>query len=215
VYDSNQLDYFFHAAKTLAIPLSPETIPQFQIYFQELLSWNEKVNLTRITKKKEVFLHHFIDSLMPERFIPPYSNVIDIGSGGGFPGIPLKIIRPDIIVRLVDSSIKKTFFQRHIIRTLELKGIAAVNRRVEDFTSSKKRCAVCIGRAFAPLPKFLCSSLNLMEPGGTIIAMKGPDFAHELKKTQKQLFQWGISVKHIEKFVIPYTKKKRAIIVFG
>jgi len=212
---NNSFDFFLQAAKKLSIPLSPKTIPQFQVYFQELLAWNNKVNLTRITKKKEVFINHFIDSLIPERFIPQESNLIDIGSGGGFPGIPLKIIRPDILVTLVDSSLKKIFFLRHIIRTLDLQGILALHERAGTVSSPNDFYGVCIGRAFASLPKYLSAALALKATNGIIIAMKGPNFYNELKIIERQLSQWGVSIKHLERFVLPYTNKKRTIIVFG
>ena len=210
----NSLNLFSQAAQKLGISLSPKTIPQFQTFFQELLIWNKKFNLTRITKEKEVFIDHFIDSLIPERFVPPKSTLIDIGSGGGFPGIPLKIVRPDIIVTLVDSSYKKVAFQRHIIRTLKLKNITGIHERIENISSLNKVYSVCIGRAFASLTKYLLIALSLKAPKGIIIAMKGPNYYKELGKIEKQLPQWGISIKNLEKFVLPYTKKRRTVIVF-
>ena len=207
------IDSFLQASKILGIPLLKKNIPQFQTYFEELLAWNSKVNLTRITSAKEVFVNHFIDSLIPERFIPQESSLIDIGSGGGFPGIPLKIIRPDLQVTLVDSSAKKNLFQRHIIRTLGLKDIGTLHARADQITPV--HCfEVCIARAFASLSKYLTTALSLKAPKGIIIAMKGPNFYNELKKVEKQLFRQEISIKNLEKFVLPFSKKRRTIIVF-
>ncbi len=210
-----QLDFFIQAAKKLDVTLSAKAVSLFHIYFQELLAWNKKINLTRTTNKKEVFLNHFVDSLIPKKFIPPDSTVLDIGSGAGFPGIPLKIIRPDISVTLLDSSFKKTFFQRHIIRLLNLKGIVAIHERAENVRSINKSYDVCIGKAFAPLPVFLSTALPLKAPEGIIIAMKGPRFGDELARVESQSFQQKISIKQIKTFVLPYTNKKRAILVFG
>jgi 16S rRNA (guanine527-N7)-methyltransferase len=215
VSSNTPFSFFFHAAEKLSIPLPSATLPHFQAYYRELRAWNKKVNLTAITEEKEVYIDHFIDSLIPEKFIRSQSTVIDLGSGGGFPGIPLKIVRPDIAVTLVDSSLKKTLFQRHIIRALGLKGIAAVHARTEELFPAKKRYDVCIGRAFAPLGRFLPAALALRAPNGIVIAMKGPNFLEELAPVEERLAEWEISIKLIEKFVLPSTKKRRVIIAFG
>lgn len=213
--NDTQFDFFLQAAKQLSIPLPPDSLLQFKFYFQELIAWNKKVNLTRITELREVFINHFIDSLIPERFMPEGSSVVDIGSGGGFPGIPLKIIRPDLSVTLVDSSLKKNLFQRYLIRTLRLKRIVSLRERAETLANSKGFYEVCIGRAFAPLSRFLPTAVALRASRGIIIAMKGPNFLKELKEVEPQLPHRGISIKHVEKFILPYTKKNRTVIVFG
>jgi len=207
--------FFFQAAEILSISLPSTTLPHFQVYYQELRAWNKKTNLTAITKEKEVYIDHFIDSLIPEKFIPPQSNIIDLGSGGGFPGIPLKILRPDIAVTLVDSSLKKTLFQRHVIRTLGLNRIVAVHARSEELCPANRLYDVCIGRAFAPLANFLSAARALRAPKGIIIAMKGPNYLKELAIIEHRLAEWDISIKRIERFVLPFTQKRRVIIVFG
>lgn len=205
---------FPQAAETLNIPLPSTALPHFQVYYQELRIWNKKVNLTAITKEEEVYVDHFIDSLIPEKFIPWESTVIDLGSGGGFPGIPLKIVRPDIAVTLVDSSLKKTLFQRHVIRALGLNGIEAIHTRTDELCPNRLY-DVCIGRAFAPLAGFLSAARALKAANGIIIAMKGPNFSKELVKIEHRLAEWDIPVKLIEKFFLPFTQKRRVIIVFG
>jgi 16S rRNA (guanine527-N7)-methyltransferase len=214
VSSTTPFSFFFQAAETLNIPLPSAALPHFQVYYQELRTWNKKVNLTAITKEEETYIDHFIDSLVPEKFIPPGSSVIDLGSGGGFPGIPLKIVRPDIAVTLVDSSLKKTLFQRHVIRALGLNRIAAVHARTDELCPNRLY-DVCIGRAFAPLVGFLSAAQALKAPNGIIIAMKGPNFSKELATVEHRLAEWDIPVKLIEKFVLPFTQKRRVIIVFG
>ena len=208
-------DFFLQASKKLNIPLSEEAGLQFQTYYQELITWNKKINLTRITEKKRFFIEHFIDSLIPERFIPSKSSLIDLGSGGGFPGLPLKIIRPDLSVTLVDSSLKKVMFLRYLIRLLSLRDIAVLQKRLKPHDFSTNRYDVCIGRAFASLEKFLPLAFAFKNPQGIIIAMKGPNFLNELKAAEPQLPLWGISLKQLKEFVLPFTNKQRAIIVFG
>jgi len=207
-------DFFLHACKKLTIPLSEEAGLQFETYYQELIAWNKKINLTRITEKKQVLIEHFIDSLIPERFIPLKSSLIDLGSGGGFPGLPLKIVRPDLSVTLVDSSLKKVLFLRYLIRLLNLHDIAVIQDRLKPHDSSGNRYDVCIGRAFTSLERFLPLALALKNPQGIIIAMKGPNFLNELKAVESQLPLWGISLKQLRKFTLPFTNKQRTIIIF-
>jgi len=208
-------DFFFQASKKLNIPLPEDADVQFEVYYQELIAWNKKINLTRITERKKVFIEHFIDSIIPENFVPSKSSLIDLGSGGGFPGLPLKIIRPDLSVTLVDSSLKKVLFLRHLVRLLKLQGIVVIQKRLENHGFSNNRYDICIGRAFAPLEKFLPLALTFRSPQGVIIAMKGPNFLNELKVVESQLSHWGISLKQIKEFTLPFTNKQRAIIVFG
>ena len=169
-------DFLFHASEKLTIPLSEDAVLKFEIYFQELIAWNKKTNLTRITERKKVFIEHFIDSLIPERCIPSKSSLVDLGSGGGFPGLPLKIIRPDLSVTLVDSSLKKVLFLRHLVRSFNLRDVAILQKRLEINEFSDHHYDVCIGRAFAPLKKFLPLAFALKNPQGIIIAMKGPNY---------------------------------------
>jgi 16S rRNA (guanine527-N7)-methyltransferase len=208
-------DFFLHASEKLNIPLAEEAGLQFETYYQELIAWNKKINLTRITERKRFFIEHFIDSLIPERFIPSKSSLIDLGSGGGFPGLPLKIIRPDLSVTLVDSSLKKVLFLRYLVRLLNLRDIVVLHKRLENNDFSDNRYDVCIGRAFSSLEKILPLTFALKNQQGIVIAMKGPNFLNELKAVEPQFLRWGISLKHLEKFVLPFTNKQRTIIVFG
>lgn len=208
-------DFFIQATEKLNIPLSEEAGLQFETYYQELIAWNKKINLTRITEKKRFFIEHFIDSLIPERFISSNSTLIDLGSGGGFPGLPLKIIRPDLSVTLVDSSLKKVLFLRYLVRLLNLRDIVVLQERLESHDFSDNQYDVCIGRAFSSLEKFLSLAFALKNPQGIVIAMKGPNFLNELKAVEPQLPLWGMSLKQLKEFVLPFTNKQRAIIVFG
>lgn len=215
VFPDQPFEYFFAAARALDIPLFPHNLPLFQKFFQELIAWNQKVNLTRITEEREVFVNHFIDSLIPARFMPRGAAVVDIGSGAGFPGIPLKICRPDLRVTLVDSSSKRVFFQRHVVRTLGLKHIVCAQERTEETACQRNRYDICIGRAFASLPKFLSAALPLRAERGTVIAMKGPRLPEELGLVSRELAGWGVGVRQVEEFVLPVTGRRRFVVLFG
>ncbi|MBN2466527.1 MAG: 16S rRNA (guanine(527)-N(7))-methyltransferase RsmG [Deltaproteobacteria bacterium] len=203
------------AAREVGTNLPPESASRVQLYFRELLAWNQKINLTGSADETVLLLDHFIDSLLPSKFIPLRSTLVDIGSGAGFPGIPLKIIRPDISVTLLDASLKKIVFLRHIVRTLDLKGVSTYHGRTEDCSREKRIFSVCIGKAFGPLSVFLPAALPLRTPGGVIIAMKGPNYKREVQLVESNFSQWSIALRQIEHFVLPSTNKKRAILVFG
>jgi len=212
----NILDYFWQAADKLNIPFNKNLLSQFEIYFQELVTWNKKINLTRITERKRVFIEHFLDSLVPQKFIPIGNNLVDLGSGGGFPGVPLKIIRPDLSITLIDSSLKKIVFLEHLIQLLGLSDIDVFHFRLSENQSPLNRSyRVCIGRALAPLKRFLALALPLKSPQGIIIAMKGPNFLKELKEANAFISANKISLVKVEEFILPLVHKKRAILVFN
>jgi 16S rRNA (guanine527-N7)-methyltransferase len=119
-------------AKAFGIDLVEKSVEAFDLYLRELLKWNEKMNLTAIRSEKGIILKHFLDSLSVFPHLPKISSLLDIGSGAGFPGIPLKMIQPPLEITLIDSVRKKVDFQNHVIRTLGLKGIEAIHGRVQD-----------------------------------------------------------------------------------
>jgi len=166
-------DIIINGAKIFDIQIGSKEAGQFSTHAGELIKWNSKTNLTAITDPLEVAVKHFLDSLAPASIIPAGSSMLDIGSGGGFPGIPLKIILPSLSVSLVDSSRKKISFLKHVIRTLGLEGINACQARVENLSENKERFDVVICRAFSSLDKFIESALPVLAENGIMIALKG------------------------------------------
>lgn len=147
----------------------------------ELLQWNRVTNLTTITDPLEMALKHYVDALAVAPWLGETARVLDAGSGGGFPGIPLKIVRPDLSVTMVDSVRKKISFLKHAIRSLGLNGIDAVHGRLEDLHllpdyRGKFDRVVC--RAFSSLKDFANMTLPFLSPGGCLLAMKGPRESH-------------------------------------
>ena len=120
--ETENKDLLVEGAKTFGIHLDGKAIEFFELYLKELLKWNQKINLTAIRSEKGIVLKHFLDSLSVYPYIPKTCSLLDIGSGAGFPGIPLKITQPNLEMTLIDSVRKKVDFQRHIIRMLGLKG---------------------------------------------------------------------------------------------
>lgn len=166
-------EIIINGAKYFDVKVGSKEAGQFSKHAGELIKWNSKTNLTTITDPFEVAVKHFLDSLASAGIIPPGSSMLDMGSGGGFPGIPLKIILPSLSVFLVDSSRKKVSFLKHVIRTLGLEGINAFQARVEDLSKNKERFDVVICRAFSSLDKFIESALPVLAENGIMIALKG------------------------------------------
>ena len=128
----------YEYSNEIGISLNEKQVKQFYDYMKLLLEWNEKINLTAITEPEEIILKHFIDSMTIAKYIEEGSNLIDVGTGAGFPGIPLKIIRKDIEVTLLDSLNKRINFLEEVIARLELNQIKAINSRVEVFGREKR-----------------------------------------------------------------------------
>ena len=174
--EAENKDLLIEGAKTFGIDLDEKAIQSFETYLEELLKWNRKINLTAIRSEKGIVLKHFLDSLSVHPYLPHGSVVLDIGSGAGFPGIPLKIIHPAIEVTLIDSVRKKVDFQRHIIRVLGLRGTEVIHGRVQDKEILRDfggRFDIILSRAFSDLETLLALSLPFLRKEGKVVAMKG------------------------------------------
>lgn len=180
-------------AKELDIEMRESDIKAFSVYLEELKKWNEKINLTSLRSDKDITIKHFLDSLTAARFLKDnnVSSLLDIGSGGGFPGIPLKIVMPELKVTLLEAIEKKVNFLKHVIRTLGLNNIEAIKGRAEDeeiIKAYKTSFDCVISRALSSIKDYI----NLAEPyikeKGIILAMKGPaekKLSSELDEYQK------------------------------
>jgi 16S rRNA (guanine527-N7)-methyltransferase len=163
-------------ARLLGIEISQKELGQFDIYLKELSEWNERTNLTAIKERSEVITKHFIDSLTLLQAIPAESrSFADIGSGAGFPGLPLKIMRPDLEMTLIEATSKKVEFLSHMIETLGLAGIQAVHGRAEEFAQMqeyREQFDMAAARAVAELSVLAEFALPFVKVGGTFIAQK-------------------------------------------
>jgi len=209
-------DILIEGAKTFRIHLDGKTIEAFELYLKELLKWNQKINLTAIRSEKGIVLKHFLDSLSVFPLLPKSSSILDIGSGAGFPGIPLKIIQPSLEVTLIDSVRKKVDFQRHIIRTLGLRGMEAIHGRVQDkkiLQSLGGRFDITLSRAFSDLRILLILSLPFLKERGLVIAMKGDVESDELRlvaETEGAQYRLQKTVS----LILPFSPFKRTILLF-
>lgn len=206
-------------ASELEISLSSSQIKKFELYLAELKEWNKKINLTALKTDRDIISKHFIDSLTPLTLIPSSSNILDIGSGAGFPGIPLKIVNPTFSMILVEARRKKVYFLRHIIRTLDLKGIQA-NHLYLDLTVAqgplfKEKFDVVISRAAFDLKMFLDLSFFLLKEKGLAIAMKGPQVGEEIKVVSRNSQFCAFNLINNLEMVLPLTRERRRLVVYS
>lgn len=201
--------------KQLDIELSNVQIEQFYNYMNILIEWNKVMNLTGITEPKEVIIKHFIDSLTVLNKIHKQSKIIDVGTGAGFPGIPIKIAFPETEVVLLDSLNKRINFLTEVIEKLQLKNIKTIHGRAEDYGKDKiyrEKYDIAIARAVAPLNILLEYLMPFVKVNGKCICMKGSNSEEEIKNSNNAIKVLGGRMLSKEEFFIPNTDIKRSII---
>lgn len=191
---------------------------KFIIYKDMIKEWNEKVNLTAITEDEEIIKKHFIDSIKSYRFEPLNNcrNLIDIGTGAGFPGIPLKIMRPDLEVVLLDSLNKRVNFLNEVIKRLGLTGIKAIHGRAEDYAREnnyRENFDVAISRAVANMSVLSELCIPFVKNGGYFVAMKGPSVDEEINEGKKAVEVLGGSIENIMEVDIEDTDLKHNLVI--
>lgn len=200
----------------LKIDFSMEQTEQFFEYMKMLIEWNEKINLTAITDPEEIILKHFIDSITILKEIKNNSNVVDIGTGAGFPGIPLSIMNPTLKITLVDSLNKRLIFLNEVVNKLNLKNIEIVHARAEEFGQNKKyreKFDVATSRAVANLTTLSEYLIPLVKVGEKVISMKATEAQQEIKDAQKAIEILGGTIEKIDKFKLPQSDIGRTIII--
>ena len=189
---------------------------QFEKYKDLLLEWNEKINLTAITEEDDIILKHFIDSMTILKHIDENRSIVDVGTGAGFPGIPIKIASPSINVTLVDSLNKRLIFLEEVIKNLNLEKIKTVHSRAEEFGQNKnhrEKFDIATSRAVANLSVLVEYLLPLVKVGGKCICMKGSDIEEELQNSKDAIKTLGGQIEKVEEFTLPESDIKRNIIV--
>ncbi|MCL6458286.1 MAG: 16S rRNA (guanine(527)-N(7))-methyltransferase RsmG [Gorillibacterium sp.] len=200
------------------IELSDKKQEQFRIYYRELLEWNEKTNLTGITEQSPVYIKHFYDSISLAFFMDfsKISTMADIGSGAGFPSLPLKIIFPELKVTIVDSLNKRILFLKHLTERLQLADVNSVHGRAEDIAhlpEHRDHYDLVTARAVAKLNVLNEFCLPFVRVGGIFAAMKGVDPTEELQECQLSLKELRGEHQHTYSFTLPIEEAERHIIV--
>ena len=181
--------------------IEEKQLEQFFWYMELLLEWNQKMNLTAITNPKEIILKHFIDSISIYPYVKGVKTVIDVGSGAGFPGIPLAIICPDVSFTLIDALNKRILFLKEVITRLELSNVIVEHARAEDFAKkNREKFDIATSRAVANLPVLLEYLLPFVKQQGECICMKGPHIQEGLEEAKKAIQLLGGKLEKVEYF---------------
>lgn len=214
IFSEQSIREFEHHLKTgandLGIKVSEHQMELMTLHAKELSVWNKKINLTAIKNPLKVAEKHFIDSIAPVSFFNNEKYLMDIGSGGGFPGIPIKIMKPSLNVILIDSSRKKVNFLKHVIRTLHLENIDAIHSRVQDLQENKaykNKFDAVISRAFSDLSGFVELAAPFLNNKGSIYAMKGKNAEKEIASAISKKFDFKI-----DHYLLPFEKSDRYVI---
>ena len=202
----------------LNISYDEEVIDNLLKYKNLLLEWNKKINLTTITQDEEIFIKHFFDSAtcLKTELIKNDSKVIDVGTGAGFPGVVLKILKKEIDITLLDSLKKRTFYLEDLVSKLDLKGTDIIHGRAEELANKKEyreKYHIALSRAVASLNVLLEYCLPFVEVGGYFLCQKGPKYESELKESEKALEVLGGKVLDIKEYLLPNSDIKHYILI--
>lgn len=197
------------------IEISDKQIEKFFDYMNLLLEWNEKINLTAITEPEDIILKHFVDCATILKYIKDEDKIIDIGTGAGFPGIPLKILNEKLDITLMDSLNKRINFLNEIINKLDLKNIIAIHARAEELARNKgyrEKYDIATSRAVANLSTLSEYMLPFVKKNGMVISMKGSNIEEEVKNAKKAIKILGGEIEKIDNFNLANTNNIRNII---
>lgn len=213
---SSEIIFFKESLSTLGIEISQQQLDQFLLFYELLVEKNKVMNLTAITELKEVISKHFIDSLA---LVKVYSltneKVIDIGTGAGFPGVPLKIIYPNINLTLFDSLKKRLNFLDEVIEKLNLSNISTLHGRAEDYGRNnqyREQYDICVSRAVAKLPVLLELCIPFVKTGGYFISYKSGNIDEEIELSKNALKLLKTEISRKESFALPGTDMQRSLL---
>ncbi|MFU0801027.1 MAG: 16S rRNA (guanine(527)-N(7))-methyltransferase RsmG [Xylanivirga thermophila] len=200
------------------IHMDMEDIQKFEKYMDIMLEYNKRMNLTAITDPEDIIVEHFLDSLsiLNTGILSKNSSIIDVGTGAGFPGIPIKIALPNTKMILLDSLKKRVDFLDHIVSTLELKEIGAIHGRAEEMgrmVEHREMYDMAFSRAVAPLNVLLEYCIPFVKVGGYFVAYKGPGAYEEIEGAQNALKILGAEVQRVFDVDLPYSEKTHKLII--
>lgn len=212
----NKLE-FLESLKEINIVPTEKQMNQLEEYYELLIEWNKKMNLTAITEKNQVYLKHFYDSLTVSKILDlnKENNLCDIGTGAGFPGIVLKIFYPELNITLVDSLNKRILFLNEVIKKLELKKIETIHARAEEFArENREKYDLVIARAVAPINVLIEYCIPLIKENKYFISMKG-DISQEINLLDSSLNKINGKFIKKEEFLLPFEESKRTLLLIS
>ncbi|MCE5265821.1 MAG: 16S rRNA (guanine(527)-N(7))-methyltransferase RsmG [Deltaproteobacteria bacterium] len=217
--DEEAIKTLSDGAAAIGVCLGAAELDRFACYHREILLWNRRINLVSERSSQEIVIRHFLDSLTPAPFLDqPAGAMIDLGSGGGFPGIPLRIALPGLRLSLVEISRKKSSFLSHAVRVLGLEGVQVIRERVEALSAGgglSGRFDSVISRAAFKLPDLVRTAAFFLKPGGQLVAMKGPDPGEEMAETEPILEAAGMAFTACRSVRPPGADSSRNIIIYN
>ncbi|GAB4297191.1 MAG: hypothetical protein Fur0034_06990 [Desulfuromonadia bacterium] len=195
------------------VDLTENHLAAFDILVDELIRWNRSINLTAIHNPREIVVKHLIDSLSVTPFTKGAQTILDIGSGAGFPSLPLAITHRGVAIHSVESSAKKGAFQKQIVRLLSLPHVTVHTSRIEAIPPGRIPLAdLVLSRAFRSLREFIPISIPFLAPGGIILAMKGKGWSEEIREAQKIMDAWRVGIWDEQSVNLPFGMGMRVII---
>lgn len=214
----NNLDEFKEKASNIDVSLNTEQLKCFSKFMDFMIEWNDRVRLTSITEEEEVIDKHFIDSLtaLKPQVIKNNHKILDLGTGGGFPGIPLKIINPTIDLTMLDSRLKKIEYLQEVINVFSFENTVAIHGRAEDYgqlPEYREAFDIVVSRAVANLTVLSEYCLPFVKKGGYFIAMKGTKSDEEINEAKNAIKKLGGSIEEVLEFKLPATDYDRSIIL--
>lgn len=211
------MELLLNYAKDYGINLDEKAPERFKIYYNFLVEYNKHTNLTSITEEKDVIIKHFLDSIIVSKFLEltPGLRLIDVGTGAGFPGVPLKIANPEIDLTLLDSLNKRIIFLNKLVEKLGLTS-EIFHSRAEECGKNKKfreKFNIVTSRAVAKLTVLSEYCLPLLKVGGYFVSLKGSNVENEIEESNKSIEVLGGKIERVEKFDLPEGKGGRAIVI--
>lgn len=208
-------------AREMGIELKESHIEKFSYYLDLLIEWNKKINLTSLKTSREIIIKHFLDSFTCIKAVELYFNIekiniVDVGTGAGFPGIPFKIICPSVELSLIEATKKKIIFLEKLIKGMSLKDVQILEGRVEKFGKDqehREKYNIAISRAVAPLNILSEYCLPLVKTSGLFLAQKGRSYLGEIESGSKAIQLLGGEITKIEKVKIPFLNQERYVLV--
>jgi len=203
-------------AAELGIGLTDAQLNSLNLFAEELKKWNRKINLTAITDDEGIAVKHLVDSLSLLKVVRGPGRLLDIGSGGGFPCIPVKIVQPDLDIVSVDAVVKKVSFQKQAVRLLNLTTFTAMHVRAETLAEQyAESFDWVVSRAFSDIPSFVAMALPVLKQEGRIVAMKGRNAAEEIAAAEGDLAKLGARVESVQEFQLPCSGDARSLVIIA
>ncbi|WP_105619198.1 16S rRNA (guanine(527)-N(7))-methyltransferase RsmG [Vallitalea okinawensis] len=216
----NHKDILVEGCKNLEVIISDDQVKQFHQYYQLLVEWNEKINLTAITELEDVYIKHFLDSISvcAGHDFNQSLKVVDVGTGAGFPGFPLKIAHPKIELTAIDALNKRINYLNEVVRVLDLEKVQCVHSRAEDAAQNelyREQFDLSVSRAVADLAVLTEYCLPFVKTGGKFISLKGPSISEEINNARDAIQILGGEIEEIKYIDIPFSDLKHNLVIIN